>query len=75
MLKSLIVIATLAVAAPALAVANDNQNNNSGAQNSNGLPFTGNDPPAANFNSNGHPPFPVVFGPVPGCKVGDPRRS
>jgi hypothetical protein len=45
------VIAALAVAAPALAVADDNQNNNSGAQNSNGLPFTGNDPPTANFNS------------------------
>jgi hypothetical protein len=69
MLKSLVMIAALAFAAPGLAVAADDQNNNSGPQNSNGLPFTANDPPAADFNSKGRPAgFPFV----PGCKVGDP---
>ena len=70
MLKTLAVLAALAVIAPSLAVADDNQNNNSGSQNSNGLPFTGNDPPASSFNSS--PTLPVVLAPVPGCKVGDP---
>jgi hypothetical protein len=66
MLKSLVVIAALAIAAPGLAIADDNQNNNSGPQNSNGLPFTANDPPAADFNSKGRPAgFPFV----PGCNV------
>jgi hypothetical protein len=68
MLKSLVVIAALAIAAPGLAVAADNQNNNSGPQNSNGLPFTANDPPAANFNSNGNG-RPAGFPFVPGCNI------
>jgi hypothetical protein len=68
MLKSFALFSILVVAAPSLAVAADNQNNNSSSQNLNGLQFTG-DPPAANFNSNGRP---AGFPPVPGCKVGDP---
>jgi hypothetical protein len=48
-------------------VAADNQNNNSGSQNSNAPPFTGNDPPASGFKNS--PTFPVVFAPVPACSV------
>src|SRR5260370_7724733 len=69
MFKSFALLSILVVAAPSLAVAADNQNNNSNSQNSNGRPFTANDPPAANFNSKGLPPG---FPPVPGCKVGYP---
>jgi hypothetical protein len=82
MLKYFALLGILVVAAPTLAVAANNQNNNSslqnssaGSQNSNGVPFTANDPPATNFNpnpnaisnSNGRP---AGFPPVPGCTNG-----
>jgi hypothetical protein len=67
MVKSLVVIAALAVAAPSLALAQGNSNNTPAAQNANGLPFTGNDPPAGNFQ--GPPTLPPVFSIVPGCRV------
>jgi hypothetical protein len=70
MLKSLIVIAALAGAAPSLALAQGNSNNTPASQNANGVPFSANDPPASSFNTS--PILPVVVGPVPGCKVGDP---
>jgi hypothetical protein len=65
MLRSFALLGILVVTAPTLAVAADNQNNNSDSQNSNSLQFTG-DPPAANFNSKG---VPAGFPPVPGCNV------
>ncbi|MFY9898422.1 MAG: hypothetical protein WAK67_11580 [Xanthobacteraceae bacterium] len=64
MLKPLIVIAALAVAAPSLALAQGNSNNTPASQNANGVPFTGNDPPANTFN--GPPTLPVVLGPGSG---------
>ena len=70
MLKTLAVLTALAVAAPGLALAQGNSDNTPASQNANGVPFTGNDPPAGSFN--GPPTLPVVLNPVPGCKVGDP---
>lgn len=67
MVKSLVVIAALAVAAPSLALAQGNSNNTPASQNANGVPFTGNDPPASSFNSS--PILPVVVGTVPACNV------
>jgi hypothetical protein len=65
MLKSLVVIAALAVAAPGLAVAADNQPNTPPGQTLTGPPPFGNDPPPGNFN--GRPTLPMVFGTFPGC--------
>jgi hypothetical protein len=67
MVKSLVVIAALAVAAPSVALAQGNSNNTPAWQNANGVPFTGNDPAASSFNSS--PSLPVVVGTVPGCSV------
>jgi hypothetical protein len=76
MFKSFAVLSILMFAAPNLAVAADNQNNNSSSQNSNsssqnsnGVPFTANDPPATDFNSNSKG-RPAGFPPVPGCSNG-----
>jgi hypothetical protein len=60
MLKSLIVIAALAGAAPSLALAQGNSNNTPASQHSNGIPFTGNDPPANTFA--GPPSLPPGLG-------------
>jgi hypothetical protein len=51
MLKSLIAIAALAVAAPSFALAQGNSDNTPAAQKANGIPFTGNDPPADTFHA------------------------
>jgi hypothetical protein len=69
MLKSLIVIAALAVAAPSVALAQGNSNNTPASQNANGIPFTGNDPPADTFH--GPPSLPPGLGGSfpPGCSV------
>jgi hypothetical protein len=70
MLKTLAVLAALAIAVPTLALAQGNSNNTPAAQNANGVPFTGNDPPDNTFNSS--PTLPVGFGPnfvPPGCNV------
>jgi hypothetical protein len=69
MVKYVVLLGVLAFAAPGMAVADDNQNNNSGAQNSNGLPFTANDPPADTFH--GPPSLPPGLGGTfpPGCTV------
>ena len=76
MLKSFALLGILVVTAPTLAVAADNQNNNSSSQNSNsssqnsnGVPFTANDPPTTDFNSNSKG-RPAGFPPVPGCSNG-----
>ena len=69
MSKWCFLLAILAVTAPSLAVAADNQNNNGNSQNSKGLPFTANDPPATDFNSNSKG-RPAGFPPVPGCSNG-----
>jgi hypothetical protein len=68
MLKPLIVIAALAVAAPSLALAQSNSNNTPASQNANGLPFTGNDPPANTFNGPSILPAGLNQAP-PGCNV------
>jgi len=60
MLKSLIIIAALAVAAPSVALAQSNSNNTPASQNANGIPFTGNDPPADTFH--GPPSLPPGLG-------------
>jgi hypothetical protein len=80
MLRSFALLSILVVAVPTLAVAANNQNNNSnsqnssaGSQNSNGVPFTANDPPATDFNSNSNSNGngrPAGFPPVPGCSNG-----
>ena len=70
MLKSLTVIAALAViAAPSWALAQGNSDNTPASQNANGLPFTGNDPPAGTFH--GPPSLPPGLGGSfpPGCSV------
>ena len=69
MVKSLVVIAALAVAAPSLALAQGNSDNTPASQNANGLPFTRNDPPAATFH--GPPSLPPGLGGSfpPGCSV------
>jgi hypothetical protein len=60
MLKSLIVIAVLAViAAPSWALAQGNSNNTPASQNANGIPFTANDPPASSFQ--GPPSLPRTW--------------
>jgi hypothetical protein len=71
MLKLLLVIAALAVAAPGLALAQGNSGNTPASQNANGLPFTANDPPLANFQGQGPPSLPQPFGGSfpPGCSV------
>ena len=76
MFKYVVLLGVLEFAAPSLAVAADNQNNNSSSQNSNsssqnsnGVPFTANDPPATDFNSNSKG-RPAGFPPVPGCSNG-----
>jgi len=76
MFKYVVLLGVLAFAAPSMAVAADNQNNNSSSQNSNsrsqnsnGVPFTANDPPATDFNSNSKG-RPAGFPPVPGCSNG-----
>jgi hypothetical protein len=70
MLKSLIVIAALAViAAPSVALAQGNSGNTPASQNANGIPFTANDPPANTFH--GPPSLPPGLGGAfpPGCTV------
>jgi hypothetical protein len=67
MLKPLIAIAALAVAAPSLALAQGNSNNTPASQNANGVPFTANDPPAASFNNS--PILPPGIGSAPACSV------
>jgi hypothetical protein len=68
MLKTLAVLAALAVAAPSLALAQGNSNNTPASQNANGVPFTGNDPPDNTFN--GPPTLPAVLNQAPpGCNV------
>ena len=69
MLKSLIIIAALAVAAPSVALAQSNSNNTPASQNANGIPFTGNDPRADTFH--GPPSLPPGLGGSfpPGCSV------
>jgi hypothetical protein len=74
MLKAFAVLSVLVVAAPTLAIAANNKNNNSSSQNSNsgsqnGVPFTANDPPTTDFNSNSKGK-PAGFPPVPGCSNG-----
>jgi hypothetical protein len=81
MLKSLVAIAALAIAAPSLAVAQGNSNNTPASQNANGIPFTANDPPASSFH--GPPSLPPGLGGSfpPGCSVlamgqnGDDKKS
>jgi hypothetical protein len=70
-IKSLIVIAALAVAAPNLALAQGNSGNTPASQNSNGLPFTANDPPLSSFQGQGPPSLPPGLGGSfpPGCAV------
>jgi len=75
MLKLFTVLGILVVAAPTLAAA-DNQKNNSSLQNSNsnsqnlnGVPFTANDPPAANDNSGGRP---AIAKGNPNCQPASP---
>jgi hypothetical protein len=58
MVKSLVVIAALAVAAPSqssrvpsITSRSERRNNTPASQNSNGLPFTANDPPASSFHA------------------------
>jgi hypothetical protein len=69
MVKSLVVFAALAVAAPSLALAQGNSNNTPASQNANGVPFTANDPPADTFH--GPPGLPPGLGGSvpPGCSV------
>ena len=69
MLKSLIAIAALGVAAPSWALAQGNSNNTPASQNANGIPFTANDPPANTFH--GPPSLPPGLGGTfpPGCAV------
>jgi hypothetical protein len=69
MVKSLVVFAALAVAAPSLALAQGNSNNTPASQNANGVPFTANDPPADTFH--GPPGLPPGLGGTvpPGCSV------
>src|ERR1700751_4143371 len=69
MLKSLIAIAALGVAAPSWALAQGNSNNTPASQNANGIPFTANDPPASTFH--GPPSLPPGLGGTfpPGCTV------
>jgi hypothetical protein len=69
MLKSLIVIGALAVAAPSVALAQGKSGNTPASQNANGIPFTGNDPPANTFA--GPPSLPPGLGGSfpPGCSV------
>lgn len=70
MLKSLIVIAALAViAAPSVVLAQSNSDNTPASQNANGVPFTANDPPANTFH--GPPSLPPGLGGAfpPGCGV------
>ena len=71
MVKSLVVIATLAVAAPALAWAQGNSGNTPASQNANGIPFTANDPPLSSFQGRGPPSLPPGLGGSfpPGCTV------
>jgi hypothetical protein len=72
MLKPLLVIAALAfIAAHGVALAQGNSNNTPTSQNANGLPFTANDPPLANFQGQGPPSLPQPFGGSfpPGCSV------
>jgi hypothetical protein len=72
-LKSLVVIAALAIAAPTLALAQGkgNSNNTPASQNANGLPFTANDPPLSSFQGQGPPSLPPGLGGSfpPGCSV------
>jgi hypothetical protein len=69
MLKPLLVIAALAVAAPSLALAQGNSDNTPASHKANGIPFTGNDPPANTFA--GPPSLPPGLGGSfpPGCSV------
>ena len=68
MLKTLTVLAALALAVPTLALAQGNSNNTPAAQNANGVPFTGNDPPYNTLNSP--PTLPAGLNQVPpGCNV------
>jgi hypothetical protein len=69
MLKRLIAIAALAIAAPSLAWAQGNSDNTPASQNANGIPFTANDPPASSFH--GPPSLPRGLGGSfpPGCAV------
>jgi hypothetical protein len=69
MLKSLIAIAALGVAAPSWALAQGNSDNTPASRNANGIPFTANDPPANTFH--GPPNLPPGLGGTfpPGCTV------
>ena len=75
MLKAFAVLSVLVVAAPTLAVADSKKNDNSSqsssssSQNLTGVPFTANDPPTTDFNSNSKGK-PAGFPPVPGCSNG-----
>lgn len=73
MLKLLIAIGAIAVAAPGLALAQGNSGNTPASQNANGIPFTANDPPLADFRGQGQgpPSLPQPFGGAfpPGCTV------
>ena len=76
MLKAFAVLSVLVVAAPTLAVADSKKNDNSSSQSSSssspnltGVPFTANDPPTTDFNSNSKGK-PAGFPPVPGCSNG-----
>jgi hypothetical protein len=66
MLKTLAVLAALAVVAPSLAVADDNQPNTPTLPG----PFAG-DPPDNTFNGNGPPSLPPGLGGTfpPGCTI------
>ena len=71
MLKPVIILSALAVAAPGLALAQGNSGNTPASQNANGLPFTANDPPLSSFQGQGPPSLPPGLGGSvpPGCTI------
>ncbi len=62
MFKYVVLLGALALAAPSLAIADDNQPPPSLTD------LTANDPPASSFNTSAHVP-PGLGGPPPGCNI------